>query len=160
LRFNKWADARAAYAAEKCDVFTGDRSALAAERSLLPTPQNHVILRDVISKEPLGPMTRKDDPKWTGLVRWTLFALINAEELGLNMKSIAADQRQQAIALGAPATQSLGLADDWLVKVIGGVGNYSEIFERNLGENTPLNLSRGINALWTQGGLLYAPPMQ
>jgi general L-amino acid transport system substrate-binding protein len=160
LRFNKWADARAAYAAEKCDVFTGDRSALAAERSLLPTPQNHVILRDVISKEPLGPMTRKDDPKWTGLVRWTLFALINAEELGLNMKSIATDQRQQAIALGAPATKSLGLADDWLVKVIGGVGNYSEIFERNLGENTPLNLSRGINALWTQGGLLYAPPMQ
>ena len=160
LRFNKWADARAAYAAEKCDVFTGDRSALAAERSLIPTPQNHVILRDVISKEPLGPMTRKDDPKWTGLVRWTLFALINAEELGLNTKSIAADQRQQAIALGAPATKSHGLADDWLVKVIGGVGNYGEIFERNLGENTPLDLSRGINALWTHGGLLYAPPMQ
>jgi len=160
LRFNKWADARAAYAAEKCDVFTGDRSALAAERSLLPVPQNHVILRDVISKEPLGPMTRKDDPKWTGLVRWTLFALINAEELGLNSKSIASDQRQQAIALGAPATKSLGLADDWLVKVIGSVGNYGEIFERNLGENTPLDLSRGINALWKQGGLLYAPPMQ
>jgi general L-amino acid transport system substrate-binding protein len=160
LRFNKWADARAAYALEKCDVFTGDRSALAAERSLLPVPQNHVILRDVISKEPLGPVTREDDPKWTGLVRWTLFALINAEELGLNMKSIAADQRQQAIALGGPATKSLGLADEWLVKVIGGVGNYGEIFERNLGENTPLDLSRGINALWTQGGLLYAPPMQ
>ena len=160
LRFTKWADARAAYAAEKCDVFTGDRSALAAERSLLPTPQNHVILRDVISKEPLGPVTREDDAKWTGLVRWTLFALINAEELGLNTKSIAADRRQQAIALGAPATKSLGLADDWLVKVIKGVGNYGEIFERNLGENTPLNLSRGINALWTQGGLLYAPPMQ
>jgi general L-amino acid transport system substrate-binding protein len=160
LRFNKWADARAAYALEKCDVFTGDRSALAAERSLLPAPQNHVILRDVISKEPLGPVTREDDPKWTGLVRWTLFALINAEELGLSTKSIAAGQRQQAIALGAPATKSLGLADDWLVKVIEGVGNYGEIFERNLGENTPLDLSRGINALWTQGGLLYAPPMQ
>ena len=159
LRFTKSSDARAAYAAEKCDVFTGDRSALAAERSLLPVPQNHVILRDVISKEPLGPATREDDPKWTGLVRWTLFALINAEELELNSKSIAAS-RQQAIALGAPATKSLGLASDWIIKVIGSVGNYAEIFERNLGQNTRLDLSRGMNALWTQGGLLYAPPMQ
>ena len=160
LRFTERSEARAAYAAEKCDVFTGDRSALAAERSLLPMPQNHVILRDVISKEPLGPVTREDDPKWTGLVRWTLFALINAEELGLNSKSIMAGQREQAIALGVPATKSLGLSNEWLVKVIGGVGNYSEIFERNLGENTPLDLGRGLNALWTQGGLLYAPPMQ
>jgi general L-amino acid transport system substrate-binding protein len=160
LRFTEGPDARAAYASEKCDVFTGDRSALAAARSLLPVPQNHIILRDVISKEPLGPVTREDDPKWTGLVRWTLFALINAEELGLNSKLIAADQRQQAIDLGVPATRSLGLANDWLVKVIVGVGNYAEIFDRNLGENTPLALSRGMNALWTQGGLLYAPPMQ
>ena len=160
LRFTEGPDARAAYIAEKCDVFTADRSALAAARSLLPVPQNHTILRDVISKEPLGPVTREDDPKWIGLVRWTLFALINAEELGLNSKLIATDQRQQAIDLGAPATRSLGLANDWLVKVIAGVGNYAEIFERNLGENTPLALSRGMNALWIQGGLLYAPPMQ
>jgi len=160
LRFTEGSDARAAYASEKCDVFTADRSALAAARSLLPEPQNHVILRDVISKEPLGPATRKDDPKWIGLVRWTLFALINAEELGLDSKSIANGQRQRAIELGAPATRSLGLSNDWLVKVIGGVGNYAEIFERNLGENTPLALTRGVNALWTQGGLLYAPPMQ
>jgi general L-amino acid transport system substrate-binding protein len=160
LRFTEGSDARAAYASEKCDVFTADRSALAAARSLLPVPQNHVILRDVISKEPLGPATRKDDPKWIGLVRWTLFALINAEELGLDSKSIANGQRQRALELGAPATRSLGLSNDWLVKVIGGVGNYAEIFERNLGENTPLALTRGVNALWTQGGLLYAPPMQ
>ena len=160
LRFTEGSDVRAAYASEKCDVFTADRSALAAARSLLPVPQNHVILRDVISKEPLGPVVRKDDAKWIGLVRWTLFALINAEELGLNSKSIAAGQGQRAIELGAPATRSLGLADDWLVKVIVGVGNYAEIFERNLGEDTPLALGRGANALWTQGGLLYAPPMQ
>lgn len=160
LRFTKSSDARAAYAAEKCDAFTGDRSALAAERSLLPMPQNHVILRDVISKEPLGPVTREDDPKWTGLVRWTLFALIDAEELGLNSESVGASQHQQAIALGEPATKSLGLGSDWLVKVIEGVGNYAEIFDRNLGQNTRLDLSRGMNALWTQGGLLYAPPMQ
>ena len=160
LRFTEGTEARAAYASEKCDVFTADRSALAAARSLLPVPQNHVILRDVISKEPLGPVTRKDDPKWTGLVRWTLFALINAEELGLDSKSIATSGRQRAIELGAPATRSLGLANDWFVKMIVGVGNYAEIFERNLGENTPLALGRGVNALWTQGGLLYAPPMQ
>jgi general L-amino acid transport system substrate-binding protein len=160
LRFTEGIDARAAYVAEKCDAFTADRSALAAARSQLPVPQNHVILRDVISKEPLGPVTRKDDQKWIGLVRWTLFALINAEELGLDSKSIVNEQRQRAIELGAPATRSLGLSNDWLVKVIGGVGNYAEIFERNLGEDTPLALSRGVNALWTQGGLLYAPPMQ
>ena len=160
LRFTEGTEARAAYASEKCDVFTADRSALAAARSLLPVPQNHVILRDVISKEPLGPVTRKDDAKWTGLVRWTLFALINAEELGLDSKSIATSGRQRAIELGAPATRSLGLANDWFVKMIVGVGNYAEIFERNLGENTPLALGRGVNALWTQGGLLYAPPMQ
>ena len=160
LRFTEGTEARAAYASEKCDVFTADRSALAAARSLLPVPQNHVILRDVISKEPLGPVTRKDDAKWTGLVRWTLFALINAEELGLDSKSVATSERQRAIELGAPATRSLGLANDWFVKMVVGVGNYAEIFERNLGENTPLALGRGVNALWTQGGLLYAPPMQ
>jgi len=160
LEFAERSVARAAYAAGKCDVFTGDRSALAAERSLLPTPQDHIILRDVISKEPLGPATRKDDPKWTGLVRWTLFALINAEELGLSSRSVATGDRQSALELAAPAVRALGLSGDWLIDVIGGVGNYGEIFERNLGQDTPLELSRGMNALWKEGGLLYAPPMQ
>jgi general L-amino acid transport system substrate-binding protein len=160
LEFAERSAARTAYAAGKCDVFTGDRSALAAERSLLSRPQDHVILRDVISKEPLGPATRKDDQKWTDLVRWTLFALINAEELGLNSRSVVTSQRQLALELAAPAVRALGLSDDWLIKVIGGVGNYAEIFERNLGQDTPLALSRGMNALWKEGGLLYAPPMQ
>src|SRR5215813_5797483 len=160
LEFAERSAARTAYAAGKCDVFTGDRSALAAERSLLPTPQDHVILRDVISKEPLGPATRKDDPKWTGLVRWTLFALINAEELGLSSRSVVTSNRQLAVELAAPAARALGLSDDWLINVIGGVGNYAEMFERNLGQDTPLELSRGLNALWNEGGLLYAPPMQ
>lgn len=158
-RFAKRAEARSAYSAQKCDVLTGDRSALAAERSLLKNPQDHSILRDVISKEPLGPATREDDRKWIGLVRWTLFALINAEELGLTSASIATSGRQQALAMGAPAAKALGLADDWMVSVIGKVGNYAEIFNRNLGQDTSLELSRGINALWNQGGLLYAPPM-
>src|SRR5215475_2084853 len=160
LEFAERLEARTAYAAGKCDVFTGDRSALAAERSLLSTPQDHVILRDVISKEPLGPATRKDDPKWTGLVRWTLFALINAEELGLNSRSVVTTHRQLGMELAAPAARALGLSGDWLINVIAGVGNYAEIFERNLGQDTPLELSRGMNALWKEGGLLYAPPMQ
>jgi len=160
LGFPERSAARTAYAAGKCDVFTGDRSALAAERSLLPTPQDHVVLRDVISKEPLGPAMRKDDPKWTGLVRWTLFALVNAEELGLDSRSVVTSHRQLAVELAAPATRALGLSGDWLINVIGGVGNYAEIFERNLGQDTPLELNRGMNALWKEGGLLYAPPMQ
>ncbi len=160
LRFSARSAARSAYAAGKCDVFTSDRSALAAERSLLAKPQDHVVLRDVISKEPLGPATRKDDQQWIGLVRWTLFALINAEEQGIDAKTVGTTLRQKAIEMGGPAAKALGLPDDWLVKVIGGVGNYGEIFERNLGGDTPLALRRGMNALWTQGGLLYAPPMQ
>ena len=160
LTFAERAQAHAAYAEKKCDAFTGDRSGLAAERSLLSTPEDHVILRDVISKEPLGPVTREDDSRWTGLVRWTLFALINAEELGISSKSVGAEKGEQAVALGAPAVRSLGLSRDWLVKLIGSVGNYAEIFERNLGPDTPLQLNRGMNALWNEGGLLYAPPMQ
>jgi general L-amino acid transport system substrate-binding protein len=160
LTFTERAQAHAAYADKKCDAFTGDRSALAAERSLLSAPEDHVILRDVISKEPLGPVTREDDSRWTALIRWTLFALINAEELGISSKSVGAEKGEQAVALGAPAVRSLGLSRDWLVKLIGGVGNYAEIFERNLGPDTPLKLNRGMNALWNEGGLLYAPPMQ
>ena len=160
LRFKERAAARAAYASGKCDAFTGDRSALAAERARLPKPEDHVVLEGVISKEPLGPVTRKGDEAWTDLVRWTLFALINAEEQGLDQATAATSMRQKAVDMGKPAVQALGLADDWLVKVIGGVGNYKDIFERNLGADTPLALKRGMNALWMQGGLLYAPPMQ
>jgi len=160
LVFTEWAQAHTAYVEKKCDAFTGDRSGLAAERSSLTSPEDHVILRDVISKEPLGPVTRDDDSRWTGLVRWTLFALINAEELRLSSKSVGTEKAQEAVALGAPAVRSLGLPRDWVVKLIGNVGNYAEIFERNLGPETPLKLNRGMNALWNEGGLLYAPPMQ
>ena len=119
----------------------------------------------MISKEPLGPVTREGDPAWTDLVRWTLYGLINAEEEGLSAASLAkgspdgAAHREQAVALGKPAVAPLHLADDWLAVVIGSVGNYGEIFERNLGEGSPLGIERGVNALWTMGGILYAPPM-
>lgn len=159
LSFKERGEARAAYAEAKCDAYTADRSALAAERAALPTPDEHVILKDVISKEPLGPVVRDSDPQWTSLVRWTLFALIDAEERGLGTAAMATDGADEAKLMGAPAVKALGLADDWLVKVLTGVGNYAEIFERNLGEETPMQLSRGVNALWTEGGILYAPPM-
>jgi len=158
-RFEERAAARGAYAAGECDAYTADRSALAAERSLLPAPQDHVILRDVISKEPLGPVVREDDPRWSDLVRWTLYGLINAEEREMTAQTVSADI-SAAITLGAAATGTLGLADTWLATVLTGVGSYGEIFERNLGEDTPLEIKRGFNALWLRGGLLYAPPMQ
>lgn len=159
LSFAERPQARAAYAAAKCDAYTADRSALAAERAELPVPEDHVILKDVISKEPLGPVVRDSDPQWTSLIRWTLFALIDAEEQGLGAAAMAGAGSDDAKRMGAPAVKSLGLPEDWLVKVLAGVGNYAEIFDRNLGEDTPMQLSRGVNALWTQGGILYAPPM-
>jgi len=160
LRFAERSAARQAYAEGKCDAYTADRSALAAERSLLPVPDDHVILRDVISKEPLGPVTRDNDPRWINVVRWTLFALIDAEEQGLDSQAVAGAGRAEAIALGKPMAGALGLSDDWVAKVVGSVGNYGEIFDRNVGSDTPLQLNRGLNALWTQGGILYAPPME
>jgi len=165
LRFTERSEARAAYAGEQCDAYTADSSALAAERTLLENPDDHIILREVISKEPLGPVTREGDDAWTGLVRWTLYGLINAEEDDLTAASVDPDKgdpakRQEAVALGAAAAKPLGLTDDWLAVVIGAVGNYSEIFDRNLGEDTPLDIRRGVNSLWTKGGILYAPPME
>jgi general L-amino acid transport system substrate-binding protein len=165
LRFDGRPEARRAYADEKCDAMTADRSALAAERSLMANPDDHVILPEVISKEPLGPATRDDDPVWTDIVRWTLYGLINAEEQGLTADTVASSAptgdagRAKALALGRPAADPLGLEEDWLVRVIAGVGNYGEIFERNLGLDTPLGIGRGINAPWNAGGILYAPPM-
>ena len=160
LRFTDRSDARRAYASGDCDAYTADRSALAAERTLLPVPDDHVFLREVISKEPLGPVTREGDDAWTGLVRWTLYGLINAEEQEISTASLSSPEKHdEAVALGAAAARALGLADDWLATTIAATGNYAEIFDRNLGEETPLGLSRGINALWTKGGILYAPPM-
>ncbi|WP_051332173.1 amino acid ABC transporter substrate-binding protein [Cucumibacter marinus] len=148
-------DARAAYEAGECDAYTADRSALAAERSLLASPDDHILLRDVISKEPLGPVVRQDDPVWRDLVRWTLFALVTAEELDLS-----ADDTETTSLLGESMTEAFRLDPGWYARLIGDVGTYAAIFERNLGTQSPLELGRGLNALWTQGGLLYAPPMQ
>jgi general L-amino acid transport system substrate-binding protein len=159
VRFTSRPEARMAFASNDCDVFTADASALAAERSVLPTPDDYVILPEIISKEPLGPVTRESDPAWTALVRWTLYGLINAEERDMTDESVEGN-RAEAAALGKPAAAPLGLADDWLASVIASVGHYGQIFDRNLGEGSRLGIRRGVNALWTEGGILYAPPMQ
>ncbi len=155
VTFATFAQMMAAYEGEKCDAITADRSALAAQRMGLKQPSAHTLLPEVISKEPLGPVVRKDDTAWASIVRWVLFALINAEEVG-HSRSAPPD----ATTAGAIPPLSDRLPRDWYAKVVAQVGNYGDIFERNLGQETPLGIERGVNALWTQGGILYAPPLR
>ena len=166
VAFEKSDEVNQAYQAGRCDVYTTDQSGLYAERLKWAKPDDHVVLPEVISKEPLGPMTRHGDNKWNDIVRWTLNAMINAEELGVTSQN--ADQMKTANnpailrLLGAEGSfgESLGLSNDWAYNIIAQVGNYGESFERHVGPNTPLKISRGLNALWKDGGLLYAPPIR
>ena len=160
VKFDKREDALNAYAKGDCIAYSADRSALASQRTKLEKPEEHMLLPEVVSKEPLGPVIRQDDPLWSDLVRWTLFLLVNAEEAGWS--SATADKMPETSSLAIPAevTKEFGLEENWATNVIRTVGNYGEIFERNLGQKTSLKLERGINALWTQGGILYAPPMR
>jgi general L-amino acid transport system substrate-binding protein len=161
--------ARRAYGREDCDALSADVSALAAARTTLSEPQRHVILPDVISKEPLGPVTRRGDEQWTAVVRWTLSALILAEELGVTQANVEA-QTEQATdprvrrLLGAEGEfgQRLGLSGTWAADAIGAVGNYGEIFDRNVGTQSPLDLARGLNAQWNArpAGLIYGLPVR
>lgn len=155
-----------AYDGKKCDVLTSDVSQLYALRLQLSDPDNHIILPEVISKEPLGPAVRQDDQQWFKTVRWTLNALINAEEMGVKaatvdeaMKSSKPDIRR---LLGNEGTfgDQLGLPRDWAARAIRHVGNYGEIYERNVGAASKLGIPRGLNGLWTDGGIQYAPPIR
>jgi len=157
----------AAYEAGQCDSYTADQSQLYAIRLKLKAPDDHIILPDVISKEPLGPMVRQGDEQWFNIVRWTLFALVNAEELDVKAASVEdlkASSKIPAVRrlLGLEGTfgVDLGLDADWAARAIRATGNYAEIFERNLGKDSPLGIERGINALWSAGGLLYLPPVR
>jgi general L-amino acid transport system substrate-binding protein len=163
------AEARAAYEAEACDVFTADVSALASARSLMSNPNAHVILPTVISKEPLGPVVRQDDPAWTDIVRWTVNALIIAEELGVNSTTAEASREtasdpdtRRLLGVDGDLGAMLGLEADWAYEAITQVGAYNEIFRRNLGADSGLKLERGLNALWSapDPGLIYAPPVR
>ena len=154
------------YDTGRCDVYTTDGSGLAARRVTLSKPEDHIILPEIISKEPLAPSVRQGDQQWSDIVRWTLFALINAEELGVTSKNV--DEMLQSKnpdimrLLGTEGNygEQFGLTKDWVYRIIKHVGNYGEIFERNVGPNTALKLERGQNALYNKGGLMYAPPIR
>ncbi|MDE2887880.1 MAG: amino acid ABC transporter substrate-binding protein [Gemmatimonadota bacterium] len=159
-------EARQNYLSGRCDVYTTDRSGLAATRATLDNPDDHVVLPEIVSKEPLGPLVRHGDDEWGDVVRWVLNALIIAEEKGITAANVAemagkkSNDAEINRMLGAEGEYGamLGLSADWVVSVISSVGNYGEIFEKYLGVNTDIGLERGVNALWTDGGLLYAPP--
>ena len=156
------------YLAGRCDVYTTDASGLAATRGSFDHPGGHIILPEIISKEPLGPAVRQGDDQWADVTRWVLNAIIVAEELGItqaNIKSHAAKSGDNPSINRIAGTEGdfgamIGLDKQWAVRAISAVGNYSEIFERNIGVNTPLGLARGLNAQWTDGGILYAPPIR
>ena len=158
----------AAYAAEQCDAVTSDISQLVGRRSALPNPDEHVILDNVISKEPLGPVVAQGDSQWRDVVSWVVFGMITAEELGIdstNVDTFLTSTDPNVVRLlgldpEAKLGQGLGLTDDFMVRVIRHVGNYGEVYDRNLGPDTPLNIPRVLNALWTNGGLIYAPPIR
>ncbi len=161
------AEAQQQYLARSCDVYTTDSSGLAATRASFEEPGNHVILPEIISKEPLGPLVREGDEPWGDVVRWTLNALIAAEELGVTSANVAelaegTDNPEINRMLGSAGNlgEQLGLDSDWAVRAISANGNYGEIFAANIGEQTPIGLARGLNAQWTEGGLLYAPPFR
>ncbi len=154
------------YEAGRCDVFTTDASGLAANRSQMAEPEAHMILPEIISKEPLGPVVRHGDNVWGDIVRWTLNSLIIAEEKGLTGAGVAAagdsgdPEVRRLVGAEGDKAASLGLDSDAFGRAIAAVGNYGEIFERNVGPNTPVGLERGLNAQWTKGGILYAPPFR
>lgn len=163
------AEARARYQGEQCDAFTADVAALASSRSVMNKPNAHLILPEVISKEPLGPVVRKDDPTWSSIVRWTVYASLIGEELGVNSKNIrdiaaqTTDPRvRRLVGVEGDFGHMIGLKADWATQVIGQVGSYDEMFQRNLGDESALKLSRGLNALWSapKPGLMYPPPMR
>jgi general L-amino acid transport system substrate-binding protein len=161
------AQAQTLYLEGACDVFTADASQLAAIRATFKAPGEHLLLGDVISKEPLGPVVRHDDDEWGDVVRWVLNALISAEELGVTSLNIdemreSTDDPEIARLLGTEGQmgEMLGLDAEWAVRAIRAGGNYGEVFARNIGETTPIGLSRGLNLQWIDGGLLYSPPFR
>jgi general L-amino acid transport system substrate-binding protein len=162
------AEGRQQYLAGACDTYTTDASGLAAARSTFEAPDEHIILPEIISKEPLGPAVRHGDNDWADLVRWTFYALVAAEELGITQANV--EEMAAAPGNNPEINRLLGTEDEmgammgadpqWAVNVIKAVGNYGEIFDRHLGPNTSLGIERGLNAQWTQGGLMYAPPFR
>lgn len=160
------AEARQNYESGACDVYTTDRSGLAATRVVLANPDEHVVLPEIISKEPLGPLVRHGDNQWGDIARWTLNAMITAEELGVTaanveeMKNSSNPEIRRLLGTEGDLGAMIGLDNEWAARAIAAVGNYGESYDRNIGPNTPLGLARGVNALWNKGGILYSPPFR
>lgn len=156
----------AAFQEGRCEAFTSDRSQLAAKRTALPNPDDAVLIDAVLSKEPLGPVTVNNDSKWSDVVRFTVYALIQAEEFGITQANVAEKLKdpnpdiQNFLGVQGELGAQFGLANDYVVKVIEAVGNYGEVYERNVGEGSDLKIGRGPNKLWTDGGLMYSPPFR
>jgi general L-amino acid transport system substrate-binding protein len=155
-----------AYDAGRCDAYTTDASGLYAERLRLTNANDHIILPEIISKEPLGPVVRQGDDKWFTVVKWVLFAMINAEELNITSKNVDEMMKstnpdvKRFVGTEGNYGEQLGLSKDWAVRIIKAVGNYGEAFERNVGQGSPLKIERGLNKLWNKGGIQYAPPVR
>ena len=166
VAFEKADEVVQAYDTGRCDVYTTDQSGLYAQRLKLSKPDEHIVLPEIISKEPLGPVVQQGDDGWFNLVKWTLFAMINAEELGVTKANVdemkGSDNPAIKRLLGTEGKygENLGVGNDWAYNIIKKVGNYGESFEANVGPSTPLGISRGVNALWSKGGLQYAPPIR
>ena len=166
MKFPKLEEVIKAYDSGKCDTFTADVSQLYALRLNMTKPNDHIILPDVISKEPLAPVVRQRDDDWMMIVKWTLYAMIDAEELGVNSKNIdealksKKPEVMRLVGTEGNYGEQLGLTKDWVVRIIRNVGNYGEMYERNIGEKSKLKIPRGMNQLWNAGGVQYAPPMR
>jgi general L-amino acid transport system substrate-binding protein len=166
VAFNTSDETVKAYESGRCDAFTTDVSQLYAEKLKLTNVNDHVILPEVISKEPLGPLVRHGDDQWFDVVKWVNFGMLNAEELGVSSKTVdeamKSNQPEIRRLLGVEGNfgEQLGLTKDWMVRILKQVGNYGEVFDRNLGPGSKLGISRGLNRLWTKGGIQYAPPIR
>ena len=166
ITFEKADETVAAYNSGRCDSYTTDQSGLYAQRLKFTEPDAHMILPEIISKEPLGPVVRQGDAQWTDIVKWSFYAMVAAEELGVTSANV--DQMltsknpdiQRLLGNDGTFGQNLGMPAKWAYHIIKQVGNYGESFERNVGKSTPLGIERGLNALWTNGGLQYAPPIR
>ncbi len=164
--FNTADEVLKAYDSGRCDVFTTDASGVYSQRLSLAKPDDHMVLPEIISKEPLGPVVRHGDDQWFDIVKWTHFAMITAEELSISKANL--DQMLQStnpeirrvLGVEGNAGEALGLTKDWVVRIVRHVGNYGEMFDRHLGAGSRLGIARGLNALWTKGGLQYAPPIR
>ena len=155
-----------AYQTGRCKVITADASQLHSIRTTLDKPGDHLVLPNVISKEPLGPAVRQGDTQWINIVKWTAFALVNAEELGVNSQTIGDALKsskpdvKRLVGNEGNYGEQIGLTKDWVVRIIRHVGSYAELYDRNIGVKTKLGIPRGLNQLWLAGGIIYAPPIR